>query len=287
MLKSPKNLILAIIMLGAIAVESCEKTESGSNLEETILVTENSYQQLVDLKIESEKISKALEFSLFNEDGTCEVNPSNIRERMKESMFTQYGDGIIEFIDNSNYGYFLEDSIFVENEVVFFGDHFIEENHISSDVKKVFDDFIEGLSVNLENLDSQNFDNIDVVTTSIKNELISFELDVINNPLLKMDEKMRIASSIIILRDNVENIIKYSVLSDFGEENTRVGKCNRIKRLFSAIITWVFILAGFFAGASLGAMSGGTLLAISAVAFATFGWWIGEKISWWLFNCTY
>ena len=125
-----------------------------------------------------------------------------------------------------------------------------------------------------------------MVTTSIVNELVSFELDVINNPLLKLDEKMRIASCIIILRDNVENIIKYSVLSDFAEEESfRAGKCNRIKRWFSALITWLFIFSGFFAGASLGAMSGGTLLALSATAFATFGYWIGKKITWWLFNC--
>lgn len=282
MLKRSK--ILLLVMIGALAVKSCEKNEEVSSLEETLLETENSYQQIVDLKIESEKISKAFEYSLFKEDGSCEIKPSNIRERMKESMISQFGDvGIIEFIDNSNYGYFHEDSVFVENEVVFFGDDFIEYKHVSSDVKNIFEDFVEGLTVNL---DSQNLDNIDVVTTSIVNELVSFELDVINNPLLKLDEKMRIASCIIILRDNVENIIEYSVLSDFAEEESfRAGKCNRIKRWFSALITWLFIFSGFFAGASLGAMSGGTLLALSATAFATFGYWIGKKITWWLFNC--
>ena len=76
MLKRSK--ILLLVMIGALAIKSCEKNEEVSSLEETLLETENSYQQIVDLKIESEKISKAFEYSLFKEDGSCEIKPSNI-----------------------------------------------------------------------------------------------------------------------------------------------------------------------------------------------------------------
>jgi len=279
-------LFFLICALCFLMLSNCnEKTYTvESTLSVDIDNLENGYKELVSFKKASADFSSAVDYSLFNGEEHIS-DPVIIRDRMKKSLIktrgAEYEKEITELVDKSSYGYFLSDKIIINNKE--FEPVEIISNLKSSDTISnaiyVFQGFLDRLAIKLEELNSKNEDTI---VSFILSELNSFEYQCLTDNNLSENDRIGLAVSLIIIRDNIDSVVKYAINPD---DNLKSVKCTVIQRTLMTIIDIVFGLLGATGGVALGALGSPALSAILGGIGAVFGIWIANQITWWIFNC--